>query len=242
MPSGVKSSAATSLPPRIVAETTQYSNANSPVTKINSTAEATATDEMESTNENDDVSVEDEGSGLTTNTSSILENGAAVPGEQKLTEPKVAEPKVPMTAEWMNLNYKQCNFMFNIADGGFTDLHSYWADEKKSTFNPSIWQRRHDYWLLRGIMLYPYWCLVYVTLSAKTRIIHTTSDFLKFYKHYLQCLRSGYSKVQLNQVSSFEVIALDSRVSKKIDLYSNHTENKLQALAFTAITQVCICL
>ena len=164
MPPGVKTSATTSLPPRTVGETTQYTNTDSPATKINSTGETTITDEMELTNEHNDVSVEDESNGTATN--AILENGTAAPPEQKLTEPKVtepkvaepkvAEPKVPMTAERMNSQYKQCNFMFNIADGGFTDLHSYWADEKKSTFNPSIWQRRHDYWLLRGIMVYPY--------------------------------------------------------------------------------------
>ena len=37
-------------------------------------------------------------------------------------------------------------------------------------------------------------------------------------------------KFQLNEVSSFEIIAVDSTASKKIDLNSNHTENKLQAL------------
>ena len=82
-----------------------------------------------------------------------------------------------------------------------------------------------------------------MTLSAKTHIVRTTSGKKKklfsilFSKHYLQCLRSGYSKFQLNQASRlFEVIALDSRASKKIDLYSNHTENKLWALTFGAIT------
>ena len=77
--------------------------------------------------------------------------------------------------------------------------------------------------------------LSYVSLSAKTCIVYTTSEFFfSFSKHYLQCLKSGY--FQLNQASSFEVIALNSRASKKIDLYSNHTENKLQALTFPAIT------
>jgi len=70
----------------------------------------------------------------------------------------------------------------------------------------------------------------YVTLSAKTCIVCTTYEFFLFCQHYLQCLRSGYLQFQLNQASSFEAIVLDSRVSKKIDLYSNHTENKLQAL------------
>ena len=78
-----------------------------------------------------------------------------------------------------------------------------------------------------------------VTISAKTRIVCTTTNS---YISYLQCLRSVYLKFQPNQASSFEVIALDSRASKKINLYSNPTENKLQALTFTAITLVCICL
>ena len=72
-------------------------------------------------------------------------------------------------------------------------------------------------------------------LSKNPHSLHNFQFFL-FSKHYLQCLRSGYSKFQLNQASSFEVIALDSRASKKIDLYSNHTENKLQVLTFAAIT------
>ena len=73
--------------------------------------------------------------------------------------------------------------------------------------------------------------------------LHSSHNFRFFFpKHYLQCLRSGYSKFQLNQASSFEVIALDRGVSEKIDLYSNLTENKLHALTFEAITYVCIIL
>ena len=37
-------------------------------------------------------------------------------------------------------------------------------------------------------------------------------------------------------VSGFRITALDSRKSKEIDVYSDYTENKLQALAFSAIT------
>ena len=46
-------------------------------------------------------------------------------------------------------------FMFNIADGGFTELHSLWADEKTKGFTERVWGRRHDYWLLKGIVTYP---------------------------------------------------------------------------------------
>uniref|UniRef100_A0A2K5J9F5 Chromodomain-helicase-DNA-binding protein 4 n=1 Tax=Colobus angolensis palliatus TaxID=336983 RepID=A0A2K5J9F5_COLAP len=56
-------------------------------------------------------------------------------------------------------NIKQ-RFMFNIADGGFTELHSLWQNEEraatvtKKTYE--IWHRRHDYWLLAGIINHGY--------------------------------------------------------------------------------------
>ena len=46
-------------------------------------------------------------------------------------------------------------FMFNIADGGFTDLHTFWAEEKTKGFSHTIWGRHHDYWLLKGLVTYP---------------------------------------------------------------------------------------
>jgi hypothetical protein len=48
-------------------------------------------------------------------------------------------------------------FMFNMADGGFTELHTLWLNEERAAV-PSheyeIWHRRHDYWLLSGIVTY----------------------------------------------------------------------------------------
>ncbi|XP_035769487.1 chromodomain-helicase-DNA-binding protein 4-like [Neolamprologus brichardi] len=50
-------------------------------------------------------------------------------------------------------------FMFNIADGGFTELHSLWQNEERAATvtkkTNEIWHRRHDYWLLAGIIQYP---------------------------------------------------------------------------------------
>lgn len=45
--------------------------------------------------------------------------------------------------------------MFNIADGGFTELHSLWSVEKTQGYDPTKWGRHHDYWLLKGIVKYP---------------------------------------------------------------------------------------
>ncbi|KAI6058701.1 Chromodomain-helicase-DNA-binding protein 3 isoform X4 [Aix galericulata] len=48
-------------------------------------------------------------------------------------------------------------FMFNIADGGFTELHTLWQNEERAAVSSGklneIWHRRHDYWLLAGILL-----------------------------------------------------------------------------------------
>jgi chromodomain-helicase-DNA-binding protein 4 len=48
---------------------------------------------------------------------------------------------------------KPHKFMFNIADGGFTELHTLWQNEEKAAVPGrefEIWHRRHDYWLLAG--------------------------------------------------------------------------------------------
>lgn len=50
-------------------------------------------------------------------------------------------------------------FMFNIADGGFTELHALWVNEEKAAVpnrELEIWHRRHDYWLLAGIIKHGY--------------------------------------------------------------------------------------
>merc|ERR1719166_275886 len=50
-------------------------------------------------------------------------------------------------------------FMFNIADGGFTELHTLWQNEEKVAVPGrefEIWHRRHDYWLLSGIVCHGY--------------------------------------------------------------------------------------
>ena len=67
-----------------------------------------------------------------------------------------------------------------------------------------------------------------MTISAKTRLVRTTSEFLFIFSALL--------------MSSSGIIALDSRKSKEINLYSDYTENKLQALTFAAITSIWISL
>ncbi|CAH1776247.1 unnamed protein product, partial [Owenia fusiformis] len=50
-------------------------------------------------------------------------------------------------------------FMFNIADGGFTELHTLWQNEQRALtpgYEHEVWHRRHDYWLLSGIIQHGY--------------------------------------------------------------------------------------
>ena len=50
-------------------------------------------------------------------------------------------------------------FMFNIADGGYTELHPIWNNEEKASKvgkNLNVWNRRHDYWLLAGVLKHGY--------------------------------------------------------------------------------------
>ena len=54
---------------------------------------------------------------------------------------------------------KEFKFMFNMADGGFTELHSLWQTEQRAVLpghEYDTWHRRHDYWLLSGIVTHGY--------------------------------------------------------------------------------------
>ena len=71
---------------------------------------------------------------------------------------KKEDEKKPVTEENKNKEEEKQKFMFNIADGGFTELHTLWTNEQRALV-PSrehvVWHRRHDYWLLAGIVTYP---------------------------------------------------------------------------------------
>lgn len=44
--------------------------------------------------------------------------------------------------------------------GGFLELHTLWQNEERAAVTSGkiydIWHRRHDYWLLAGIVTYPW--------------------------------------------------------------------------------------
>lgn len=72
-------------------------------------------------------------------------------------EPPTKRMAGPKTDETIEVHKRL--FMFNIADGGFTELHTLWINEEKAAVpgrEYEIWHRRHDYWLLAGIVTHGY--------------------------------------------------------------------------------------
>ncbi|CAF0863016.1 unnamed protein product [Adineta ricciae] len=70
---------------------------------------------------------------------------------------------------------KDYTFMFNIADGGFTELHSLWLNEQrelKPNKENDIWNRRHDYWLLAGVVAHGYSRWQDIQIDPKFTIIN----------------------------------------------------------------------
>ena len=69
--------------------------------------------------------------------------------DQEQGEPTLKSVVVTSNSDlWEKI--KKVPFMFNIADGGFTELHGLWEHEEKIQ-NLGTWSRRHDYWLLAGV-------------------------------------------------------------------------------------------
>ena len=78
-----------------------------------------------------------------------LKNGDVVKKEDGGKEAS-GDEKSPDDKDKENKPHK---FMFNIADGGFTELHTLWQNEERAAVPGrefEIWHRRHDYWLLAG--------------------------------------------------------------------------------------------
>ena len=75
-----------------------------------------------------------------------------------------------------------------------------------------------------------------MTGSEKPVIIAHFSNSILLHFYYLHTQIYVLAKFQLRILKAFEVTALQSNSNKKIDLYSKHRENKLQALTKTDVT------
>ncbi|XP_073182881.1 chromodomain-helicase-DNA-binding protein 3 isoform X2 [Lepidochelys kempii] len=92
--------------------------------------------------------------------------GPEVKKEVKVEKEAGKEPKAGSIKEESKANGRKEDkaekprFMFNIADGGFTELHTLWQNEERAAISSGklneIWHRRQDYWLLAGIVLHGY--------------------------------------------------------------------------------------
>ncbi|XP_064824689.1 chromodomain-helicase-DNA-binding protein 5-like isoform X1 [Oncorhynchus masou masou] len=75
-------------------------------------------------------------------------------------EKEAQEEMEEIRRELLEKNGFKMRFMFNIADGGFTELHTLWQNEERAAVSSGkmydIWHRRHDYWLLAGIVTHGY--------------------------------------------------------------------------------------
>ena len=72
-----------------------------------------------------------------------------------IVDPSAAPASKPVGVPEAKSTVGPSRFMFNIADGGFTELHTLWAEEKTKGFQSTVWGRHHDYWLLKAISTYP---------------------------------------------------------------------------------------
>ncbi|KAF1751258.1 hypothetical protein GCK72_017812 [Caenorhabditis remanei] len=91
----------------------------------------------------------------TTEATEATEGSTAAPTDEPMeTEEASQEVKVETKPRAARPPFK-----FNICDGGFTELHSLWTNEEKVARNGKeyeIWYRRHDYWLLAGVVVHGY--------------------------------------------------------------------------------------
>ncbi|KAJ1348376.1 choline dehydrogenase 3 [Parelaphostrongylus tenuis] len=88
------------------------------------------------------------------------------------------------------------SFKFNLADGGFTELHTLWVNEEKAAVPGNeyeIWHRRHDYWLLAGIVQYGYGRYQDIQMDPRFAIINEPfrqeqgkGNFLEIKNKFLQ--------------------------------------------------------
>ncbi|XP_074839288.1 chromodomain-helicase-DNA-binding protein 3 isoform X6 [Carettochelys insculpta] len=146
-------------------------------------------------------------------------------------------------------------FMFNIADGGFTELHTLWQNEERAAISSSklneIWHRRHDYWLLAGIVLHGYARWQDIQNDAQFTIINepfkteaNKGNFLEMKNKFLarrfklleqalvieeQLRRAAY--LNMTQDPSHPAMALNTRFAEVECLAESHQHLSKESLA-----------
>ncbi|XP_053318668.1 chromodomain-helicase-DNA-binding protein 3 isoform X2 [Spea bombifrons] len=146
-------------------------------------------------------------------------------------------------------------FMFNIADGGFTELHTLWQNEERAAICSGrmneIWHRRHDYWLLAGVVVHGYARWQDIQNDAPFSIINepfksetNKGNFLEMKNKFLarrfklleqalvieeQLRRAAY--LNMTQDPSHPAMALNARFSEVECLAESHQHLSKESLA-----------
>ncbi|PSN37765.1 Chromodomain-helicase-DNA-binding protein Mi-2 [Blattella germanica] len=134
-------------------------------------------------------------------------------------------------------------FMFNIADGGFTELHTLWLNEEKAAVpgrEYEIWHRRHDYWLLAGIVTHGYGRWQDIQNDIRFAIINEPfkmdvgkGNFLeiknKFLARRFKLRRAAY--LNLTQDPNHPAMSLNARFAEVECLAESHQHLSKESLA-----------
>lgn len=186
--------------------------------------------------------------------------------EEKAESPEVEIEKVVVVKEEKSAEEKakerelakeersKRKFMFNIADGGFTELHTLWQNEEKAAVpgrEYEIWHRRHDYWLLAGIVTHGYgrWQDIqndvrYAIINEPFKMDVGKGNFLEIKNKFLarrfklleqalvieeQLRRAAY--LNLTQDSTHPAMALNARFAEVECLAESHQHLSKESLA-----------
>uniref|UniRef100_A0A8C2JMJ9 Chromodomain helicase DNA binding protein 5 n=1 Tax=Cyprinus carpio TaxID=7962 RepID=A0A8C2JMJ9_CYPCA len=152
-------------------------------------------------------------------------------------------------------NSIKTRFMFNIADGGFTELHTLWQNEERAAVSSGkmydIWHRRHDYWLLAGIVTHGYarWQDIqndprYAILNEPFKTEMHKGNYLEMKNKFLarrfklleqalvieeQLRRAAY--LNMTQDASHPAMALNTRFAEVECLAESHQHLSKESLA-----------
>ncbi|XP_036415850.1 chromodomain-helicase-DNA-binding protein 5 [Colossoma macropomum] len=152
-------------------------------------------------------------------------------------------------------NGTKMRFMFNIADGGFTELHTLWQNEERVAVSSGkmydIWHRRHDYWLLAGIVTHGYarWQDIqndprYAILNEPFKTEMNKGNYLEMKNKFLarrfklleqalvieeQLRRAAY--LNMTQDASHPAMALNTRFAEVECLAESHQHLSKESLA-----------
>lgn len=178
-----------------------------------------------------------------------LEDEIVKDGVEKSEE----KPVEAEAAEKEEVKEEKRKFMFNIADGGFTELHTLWQNEERAATGREydIWHRRHDYWLLAGIVKHGYgrWQdiqndLAFAVINEPFKMDVGKGNFLEIKNKFLarrfklleqalvieeQLRRAAY--LNLTQDPTHPAMALNARFAELECLAESHQHLSKESLA-----------